>query len=71
MDKHTLKANALAAMKAVTACEWARVYMNLGQQKQEGVAREMYKDSCSLLDIEMDAQMKIVYNSLKEYYENG
>jgi hypothetical protein len=73
MDKHTLKANALAAMRAVIACEWAGVYMNLGQQKMDynSPAREMYQNSCDLLSIEVDAQMKICYNSLKEYYENG
>jgi hypothetical protein len=72
MDKHTLKANALAAMRAVIACEWAGVYMNLGQKRQiDEPFIGVYKTSCGLLDIEADAQMKIVYESLKEYYENG
>lgn len=69
MDKHTLKANALAAMRAVVACEWAGVYMNIGQQRNSSQAGDLYKIAHELVSIETDAQTKEVYKNLKEYYD--
>ena len=73
MDKYTLKANALAAMRAVVACEWSQVIMNVAQKKQvwDSTPYKMYRDAQDLLSIELDTQMKECYKNLKEYYENG
>jgi hypothetical protein len=72
MDKPTLKANALAAMRAAVASDWAKVHMNVQQQRQlyDSIPYKMYRDSQDLLSIEIDAQLKKCYESLKEYY-NG
>jgi ParB-like chromosome segregation protein Spo0J len=69
MDKHTLKANALAAMRATIAHEWSAFLLNAQVQKNEGVARDMYKDSISLIQIEIEHEMKTCYKNLKELFD--
>lgn len=70
MDKPTLKANALSNMRAAIAHEWCKFNLNIQLQKSEGVAREMYKQSIELIDIEFEHELQTCYKNLKELF-NG
>ena len=71
MDKTTLRANALAKMRACIAHEWSSFLLSAQQQKEQGTARQMYREAVELTRIELDADLRECYNFLKEYYENG
>ena len=70
IDKHTHRANALAAMRAAIACDWAAVYTNIEQQKQpEGSElRGQYMVSTELLKLQVEDEISKCYVALRGYY---
>lgn len=70
LDKHTLRANALAAMRAAIACDWAAVIMNVELQKQEvgTLSRSEYGVSCQLLNLQVEDELSKCHEALTAYY---
>lgn len=69
-DKHTLRANALAAMRAAVACDWAAVSMNVEMQKQsiDTVLRAEYRSAVINLNIQVDDELSKCYEALTQLY---
>lgn len=70
IDKHTLRANALSAMRAAVACEWAAVVMNVETQKQpvETVLRDIYHNAHNMLQLQVDDELSKCHEALTQLY---
>jgi hypothetical protein len=73
MDKHTLKANALAAMRACIASEWSSFCLNTNINKlpPDSIPRKLYTNAVQLTDLQVEEEMKKCFDNLTEYYKNG
>lgn len=70
IDKHTLRANALAAMRAAIACDWAKVVLGAELQKQEvgNALRDEYRSSVELLGLQVEDELSKCHEALTAYY---
>ncbi len=69
MDKLNAKSNAFNAMRAAICCNDSMIAMTITGNKQPESIKKMYKEATELLDIEFNAQLKLVYKNLKELYD--
>lgn len=72
VDKHTLRAKALAAMRAAVACDWAKVILNTELQKQEvgSALYGEYHSACDLAVMQVDDELSKCHEALNAYYHN-
>lgn len=70
IDKPTLRANALAAMRAAVACDWAVVILGAEQQKQseDSTLRAEYRVSAELSKLQVEDELSKCYQALAGYY---
>lgn len=70
IDKPTLRANALAAMRAAVACEWAVVIMGaeLRKQEKDSTLFDDCYNSIILLKMQVDDELSKCHEALTQLY---
>lgn len=75
-DKHTLRANALAAMHSAASLEWASVSLKSQRAKATDVSypgqnerlRAEYTMAISVIELEIEDEMSKCHEALTKYY---
>lgn len=69
-DKHTLRANALAAMNATASLDWAAQVLKSQRAKvlDSAATRAEYTTAIGLIELEIEDEMSKCCEALTKYY---